>query len=219
MIIAIDGPAGAGKSTVARAVAARLGFTYLDTGALYRALTWKAMRDGVPLDSPADMRALLDRTDIRLAPTPDGSRTLVDGEDVSEVIRKPDVTREVHHAANAAEVRAGMAPLQRRLGEAGNVVAEGRDMGTVIFPDAERKFYLDAEVGIRAQRRYLELEARGTPQPLDQVTAEIKLRDERDSSRPVAPLRCAPDATRIDSSNMSVEEVVDAIINCIDLPA
>jgi len=205
-VVAIDGPAGVGKSTVAKALAKRLGLAYLDTGAMYRAVTWKAMREGVDLADEVKLREVLDRTCIEL--TGDG-RVLVDGRDVSEEIRTPDVTRNTFYAARAPLVRERMRELQRQMGKAG-AVAEGRDMTTVVFPDARAKFYLDAGLDVRVRRRHKQLLESGRDEPIERVRADIRERDQKDLTRKVAPLRRAPDAIYVDTSNMTVDEVVEA---------
>jgi cytidylate kinase len=196
MIVAIDGPAGAGKSTVARRVAARLGFQFLDTGALYRAVAWATLHHKVsPQSAAAD-------TSIEL-----GDRIIVDGHDVTEAIRTADVTREVPKIAKRPEVRAALLPRQRQLMATGDWVAEGRDIGTVVAPDAEVKVYLYATPEVRARRRAAE-----TGEPYDIVLIDIKARDEHDATRPDSPLRPAVDAEAIDSTRMTLDEVVEEIV-------
>jgi cytidylate kinase len=208
LIIAIDGPVGSGKSSVARRVAALLGYTYLDTGAMYRAMALKALRTATPLDDVVRLEALGDTTRIELA-TRDGGgqRVLLDGADVSSDIRTPEVAQATSKLAVIAEVRRIMVAEQRRAGHHGGVVMEGRDIGTVVFPDADLKIYLDASVEVRAHRRFQEHVARGEQMTLEQVIAELRERDERDMKRITSPLKPAPDAVLVDSTAMEQEEV------------
>lgn len=206
-IVAIDGPAGAGKSTVARRLAARLGWRFLDTGALYRAVALKALRSGVaPADAEA-MARLAETADIEIRVADGAQKVLLDGEDVSREIRSPEVSNSVPAVAAHARVREAMRPRQRAFAARGRVVAEGRDMGTVVFQDAGVKFYLDADPAVRAARRAAE---RGDAD-VSRVETEQRERDRQDSTRDVAPLRAAPDAIRVDATHLSVEEVVETL--------
>jgi cytidylate kinase len=213
LIIAIDGPVGSGKSSVARRVAALLGYTYLDTGAMYRAMALKALRTSTPLDDVARLEALGDTTRIELA-TRDGGgqRVLLDGADVSSEIRTPEVAQATSKLAVIPEVRRIMVAEQRRAGHHGGVVMEGRDIGTVVFPDADLKIYLDASVEVRAHRRFQEHVARGEQMTLKQVIAELRERDERDMKRITSPLKPASDAVLVDSTAMQQEEVARLIV-------
>ncbi len=211
MIVTIDGPAGAGKSTVAKALARELGWTYLDSGAIYRAITLKALRERVDLNDADALRRIAETIDLDLDPRPDGLRVRLDGEDVTDAIRAPEVSRHAHHAASCAEVRKAILPLQRRFAERGDLVAEGRDMGTVVFPDAEFKCYLDARPKERAARRHRELKAKGVDAALEDVLQEILTRDERDRNRAAAPLRKPDDAVVLDTTDMSVEDVTEKL--------
>ena len=212
MIITIDGTVGSGKSTAAAGLARRLGARHLDTGAMYRALTLKALETGADLEDPAALEALARATTVELDGEPGRQRVRLDGRDVTEAIRQNRVSTHSHYLARTPGVRNVLVPVQRAFAErAGNVVAEGRDQGTVVFPDADAKFYLDAEPEERARRRQLELEARGQPASYRAVLAEIVERDRRDSTRETAPLRAAEDAIYVDTTSMSVPEMIDAL--------
>jgi cytidylate kinase len=207
-IVAIDGPAGAGKSTVARRLAERLGWRFLDTGALYRAVTLRALRAGVEPGDAEAMARMAREADIEIRVEGGAQKLFLDGVDVSAAIRSPDVSKSVPTVAAHAGVREAMRPRQRAFADAGRVVAEGRDMGTVVFRDAGVKFYLDADPTVRAARRAAE---RGDPD-VSKVEAEQRERDTRDSTRDVAPLAVAPDAVRVDSTGLAVEEVVELML-------
>jgi len=207
-VVAIDGPAGAGKSTVAKALALRLGYTFLDSGALYRAGAWAALRRGIGWSDGHALGQLIHDLDIRFDGRDDANHITVDGEDVTDEIRRPEISEGASQVSAFVEVRAGLLALQRRIGASGRVVAEGRDMGTVVFPDARAKFFLTAPVEERARRRTSELAEKKRPQDFDVVLAEMLLRDQRDSTRAVAPLRRAEDAIEIDTAGLTPEEVV-----------
>lgn len=213
MVITIDGPAGSGKSTVARLLAARLGIHYLDTGAMYRAATLKAMRQGVDWSDQAALARLVRESHIEFQDRPEdgvpGSvRVLIDGQDVTELIRAPELTACIHHLADAPAVRQEMNAHQQNWAEGRDLVADGRDLGTVVFPQADRKFYLDASPETRVRRRSLEMEARGIRRDEVELAQELRQRDDRDRKRAVAPLRCPEDAIRIDTTHHTIEEVV-----------
>ncbi len=213
-IVAIDGPAGAGKSTVCRALAHRLGLLYLDTGAMYRALTWWVQRQGV---DPADGHAvapLLEDLDLRLTGGAEGQRVLLNGHDVSEAIRAPEVTAQVSTVAALPCVREALTAQQRAMGRDGGLVAEGRDIGTAVFPAAECKVFLTATVAERARRRAQDLQRRGFPVPdLAELEAQIAERDRQDSCREVAPLRQAEDAVELVTDGMEIEAVIQALVD------
>lgn len=211
LVVAIDGPAGAGKSTVSRMLAQRLGYDLLDTGAIYRTLALLARRAGVAWDDGPGVAALAVGLDIRFRMDGALNRVFVGGTDVSTDIRTPEISDGASRVSALPEVRAALLDLQRRLGAAGGVVAEGRDVGTVVFPEAGAKFFLTATADERARRRTAELRAAGRPAEQSRVLAEILERDERDSTRAAAPLRKADDATEVDSSRMGAEEVVEAM--------
>lgn len=211
-VIAIDGPAGAGKSTVARRVAERLNYAFLDTGAMYRAATWRALNHRIPWH---DRDALIASTRAMALEFKDG-RVRVDGQDVTDEIRTAEVTRNIRHLDGIPEVRAQLGSLQRRIGTARPTVAEGRDMGTVIFPDAVCKVYLDAGLEERARRRAAQLSEQNSQVDVKEVLTEIEARDANDQTRDAAPLRAAPDAHRIDTTGLSVEEVVERIVQLVE---
>jgi CMP/dCMP kinase len=211
--VAIDGPMGSGKSTVAREVARRLGFQYVDTGAMYRALAVAAIQRGIAPDDTAGLAWLARTVTLTLEPQGDGSvRISVDGDDVTSALRRVEVNRIVARVARVPEVRQALGAIQRSLGNRGGVVMEGRDIGSVILPDARVKVYLTAAVDARARRRQAELAAGGTPMPLDDVQRIIEEDDRVASTREVAPLRVAPGAVVIDSTERSIDQVVDQIV-------
>lgn len=210
-IIAIDGPVGSGKTTVARRVADLLGYMHIDSGAMYRALGLKALRTGVPLEDDARLEQLADETHIEMHRNGGSLQVLVDTEDVTGHIRTPEVSQAASKVALVPEVRRILVAEQRRAGHHGGVVMEGRDIGTVVFPDADLKIYLDATAEVRAERRLKEHVARGDHMNFDEVVAEIKERDLRDTQRKIAPLMRAPDAVLVDSTAMSAEEVARLI--------
>jgi cytidylate kinase len=212
LIIAIDGPSGAGKSTLAKRLAKDLKFIYLDTGAMYRALALKVLRQGVDLADDTRLAELIAGTAIDLQETDGRLAVLLDGEDVAAQIRTPEVSQMASKVSALRVVRTRMLELQRAMGKRGSVVAEGRDIGTVIFPEAEVKVFLDASVCERARRRYDELKAAGRVVDLDQTQREIEERDKRDSQRDLAPLRKADDAMLIDSSSANADEVAALVL-------
>jgi cytidylate kinase len=216
LIVAIDGPAAAGKSTAGKALAARLGYLYLDTGALYRAVAWLAEREGIA-DAPGAavaQRALA--ADIRLEGEPAHPRVLVDGRDVSAEIRTERMSDLSSRLSALPEVRAALLGLQRRLGAAGGIVMDGRDIGTVIFPEADAKFFVSASPAARARRRHEELLARGLPSDEARVRAELEGRDRRDAGRDVAPLRAAADAVVIDTTTLTPAQVLDRMLEVVE---
>jgi len=212
LIIAIDGPVGSGKSTVARGVAELLGYTYLDSGAMYRALALKANRRGVSLTDAAALEALARETHIDLQRGADGLRVLLDGEDVTLAIRTAEVSQAASHVAIVPGARQVLVDEQRRAGKRGGVVMEGRDIGTVVFPDAELKIFLDASVEVRAERRWLEHQQKGDGLTLPQVVDEVRERDLRDRSRVASPLKRAHDAVLVDNTAMDAVETARLIV-------
>ena len=216
MIIAIDGPAGAGKSTVAKLLAQKLGFLYIDTGAMYRALTLKVIDSGVLTNDIARIIELAHNTSIDLINNPDNTlKVLLDEKDVSKEIRELRITKYVSDIARIKEVRDVMVNLQRRLGNMSDSVLDGRDIGTVVFPDAHRKFYVDANFKVRALRRYKELNEAGQVVSLEEIENDVLNRDTIDSTREVGPLKRAKDATYVDTTNMTIQEVVDTLLTHI----
>jgi cytidylate kinase len=217
MVIAIDGPAGAGKSTVARSLAKELGFVYLDTGAIYRALTLKALEKNIGLKDEAILVQMCKNTELVISNDKDFSiKIILDGQDVSQKIRSPRITQYVSDLAKISGVRTEMLKLQRSIGSSNDSVIDGRDIGTVVFPNADKKFYLDAEFSERVKRRFKESKAAGNPVSLEEVEADLKYRDRIDSTRSCAPLSKADDAIYVDTTNMTVEEVVNAILKEIN---
>jgi len=211
-IIAIDGPAGSGKSTVARRLAKRLKFTYIDTGAMYRAVTLKALEERCNFKSRSSLIKVAQAAKIILRPKPDGTlKVFLDGKDVSRAIRSIRVTNSISELAKIPGVRKCMVRLQRKMGKGKRVVLEGRDIGTVVFPRAEGKFYLDATARERAIRRHKELKAKDIRVSLKAIEKDIRVRDKKDKTRKAGPLKIAKDAVVIDTTNLSVNEVVKAI--------
>ena len=210
-VIAIDGPAGAGKSTLASHLARKFGFLNLETGAMYRALAFKAIESDLDMDSEAELLSLCDTTSITLEPMRDGNRVLLDGMDVTRRVRDGDVTAAASRASVHPLVREWMVAQQRTLGAAGGVVMEGRDIGTAVFPDAEVKIFLDAAPEVRGNRRYRQVASdvhEPVPVTESSVIEEMKARDERDRNRAQSPLKPAPDAVILDSTAMSLDEVL-----------
>jgi len=214
MIIAIDGPAGAGKSTVAKILARRLGFLYIDTGAMYRALTLKALDSQVPINDEAAIIRLAEKIKIDLRNNPDGTLTVIlDGIDVSLAIRQARITQFVSDVAKIKEVRQVLVKLQREFGQKGSCVLDGRDIGTVVFPLAEKKFFISASAQERVTRRYKELKGLGQDITQEDVAKDLSNRDKIDSTRQTSPLRQASDAIYIDTTDLKIEQVVDKMFN------
>lgn len=212
MIIAVDGPAGAGKSTVAKLLAQKLGFLYIDTGAMYRALTLKILNSGIRANDTTRIIEVAHNTVIGLVNNVNCTlKVLLDGKDVSKEIRESRITKYVSDIAKIKEVRDVMVSLQRRLGNMSDSVLDGRDIGTVVFPEAQRKFYLDANFKVRALRRHKELNEAGQKVSLKDIENDVLNRDTIDSTREVGPLKKAKDAIYIDTTNMTIQEVVDTL--------
>ena len=218
MIIAIDGPAGAGKSTVAKILAKKKNFLYIDTGSMYRALTLKAIEEGIDIKDTARLIQMAKASRLDLMNNPDGSmKMILDDKDVSLSIREGRITRLVSDLAKIKEIREVMLGLQRKLGRQRDSVLDGRDIGTVVFPNADKKFYIDAEFKERVARRYKELKGLGQDVTPEAIEADLKNRDTIDSTREFAPLKKADDAIYINTTYLTIEEVVEKVINYINL--
>jgi len=217
-IIAIDGPAAAGKSTIAKKIAQKLRYTYIDTGAMYRALTHKAIQSGINMDSDNDLAGLLENTEILLIPDNNGGQAVwIDGVDYSDEIRSQEVTASVSKVAAHSTVRKLMVDKQRELANGTSVVMDGRDIGTAVLPDADLKIFMTASVDERAERRFQENEKRGIHSSLSRLKEEIEQRDRADSEREVSPLKKAEDAILVDTTSLSIEEVVDKVIELAEM--
>lgn len=211
-IVAIDGPSGAGKSTVSKAVARALQYAYVDTGALYRSVAVAATGKGIAFDDDNALEALMPQINIRFQMDGEVNRVFLDDKEITTAIRTPEISMGASAVSARPPVRAGLLDLQRRLGENGGVVLEGRDIGTVVFPNAKAKIFLTASNLVRAQRRFDELQAKGTETTLEEVLQKIEERDHADSTRAEAPLKKADDATEVDTSTLGIEQVVEKIV-------
>lgn len=215
MTVAIDGPAGAGKSSVAKLIANRLHYLYIDTGAMYRAFTWAVLRQQIDVTDEKALKKLADTIQIRLVPVPDTCRVYVNTQEVTEEIRKSDVATHVSSVAALAVVREKLVQLQREMAAQGNVILDGRDIGTVVLPHAAVKVFLTASVASRAKRRFLEVQAKGGNETLADIQQNIAARDAMDSQRAIAPLKQADDAVLVDNSDLTLAETADVIIDLI----
>ena len=214
IVVAIDGPAGAGKSTIAKLTAEKLGYAYIDTGAMYRSVAWKFLQTGKEFDE-AYISELANTMIIEFKPEAKVNRVFVDGTEVTEAIRTPEVTAIVSRVAAIGAVREAMVEQQRRMGEIGGVLMDGRDIGTVVFPHAQLKIFLTASVEERARRRYKEMVEKGQQVELAQLQEDIAARDKQDSERAISPLRQAEDALLLDTSDMSIAQVTDKILQLV----
>ncbi|MED3660617.1 (d)CMP kinase [Ureibacillus sp. FSL K6-8385] len=211
--IAIDGPAGAGKSTIAKIVAEKLGFTYIDTGAMYRAVTYKALQENIELNDEKKLEEMLLKTTIELKPSPNGQLVFLDGKDVTMKIRSHEVTANVPKVAAIGKVREILVAIQKQLAKDGAVVMDGRDIGTNVLKDAELKIFMSASVEERAKRRLLDNEKRGISSDFEKLKEEIALRDKQDMEREISPLVQAEDAIYLDTTDLSIEEVAEKILH------
>ncbi len=212
IIVTIDGPSAAGKSSVARLLAGRLGFLYLDTGALYRAIGWKALKEGISIEDKKGIERICKEIHIDVKKMGDEFRIMVDHMDITEEIRGPEVSRMASEISAFPAVRKGLLKLQQDIGRKGNVVIEGRDTGTVVFPDADIKFYLDADIKVRGERRWKELRSGGFDVDLNLTVREIEERDRKDKTRAIAPLMVPSDAIFIDNTDKTLSEVADQML-------
>lgn len=215
-IIAIDGPAASGKSTTARELAKRLHYVYIDTGAMYRACALRSLKSQIPLTDEVLLRRMMDSIQVDIEYHPEGNRILLHKEDVSLRIREEDISRLSSEIATIGFVRTKMVELQRKLGAKGGVILDGRDIGTVVFPQADFKFFMTASVEERARRRVLELRQKGRPAVYDEVVRELRWRDKNDSEREVSPLKKAQDAIEIDTTGLSIDEQVEMLYGMIE---
>jgi cytidylate kinase len=215
-VIAIDGPAGSGKSTLARFLAEKLSFTYIDTGAMYRAVALKAYEQGIDIEDEDSLRDFCSKINLYFENKDSGNRIFIDGKDYSEKIRTPFVSQLSSNVSSKKVIRDAMVRLQRSFAAKGFVIMEGRDIGTVVFPDADVKLYLDASPEVRGRRRYRELKEKGENVSLDKIIAEVKARDKQDSTREHAPLKKADNAVYVDTSAMVLEEVLKVMIEVIE---
>jgi cytidylate kinase len=215
MIIAIDGPAGSGKSSAAKIIAQKMQFRHINTGSMYRAVAWKAQQLGMALNNEEDIAEIARNLNIQFIPGPQGQSVMVAEKDVTGLLRSKSVDRDAAIVASLGKVREILVSMQREMGKSGNIVMEGRDIGTVVFPDAEKKFFLDASPKERGKRRYLELKEKNQAVDLNTIIEQVKLRDEKDRNRKVSPLKPAKDAIFLDTTSLDLNEVVDRMMEWI----
>ena len=215
IIIAIDGPAGAGKSSISKVVANELGYLYIDTGAMYRGVTWAVLDSHVDVKNQNDVEALLPTLDLTLEPTASACKVFVKGQDVTDLIRQQQINENVSTIASYKGVREYLVERQQAMAAIGGVILDGRDIGSVVLPDAELKIYLTASVDARAKRRWLEVQGTSNEQPLEDIKKNVESRDEMDKNRDESPLVCVEDAIVVDSSNMTFEETVEHILHLV----
>ena len=213
--IAIDGPAGAGKSSISKEVANELGYLYIDTGAMYRGVTWAVLDSNVDVNNQKDVEALLPSLDLTLEPTASACKVFVKGQDVTNLIRQQQINENVSTIASYKGVREYLVERQQAMAAVGGVILDGRDIGSVVLPDAELKIYLTASVDARAKRRWLEVQGTSNEQPLEDIKKNVESRDEMDKNRDESPLVCVEDAIIVDSSNMTFDETVEHILHLV----
>ena len=213
--IAIDGPAGAGKSSISKVVANELGYLYIDTGAMYRGVTWAVLDSHVDVKNQNDVEALLPTLDLTLEPTASACKVFVKGQDVTDLIRQQQINENVSTIASYKGVREYLVERQQAMAAIGGVILDGRDIGSVVLPDAELKIYLTASVDARAKRRWLEVQGTSNEQPLEDIKKNVESRDAMDKNRDESPLVCVEDAIVVDSSNMTFEETVEHILHLV----
>lgn len=213
--IAIDGPAGAGKSSISKVVANELGYLYIDTGAMYRGVTWAVLDSNVDVNNQKDVEALLPSLDLTLEPTASACKVFVKGQDVTNLIRQQQINENVSTIASYKGVRKYLVERQQAMAAVGGVILDGRDIGSVVLPDAELKIYLTASVDARAKRRWLEVQGTSNEQPLEDIKKNVESRDEMDKNRDESPLVCVEDAIVVDSSNMTFDETVEHILHLV----
>ena len=213
--IAIDGPAGAGKSSISKVVANELGYLYIDTGAMYRGVTWAVLDSHVDVNNQKEVEALLPSLDLTLEPTASACKVYVKGQDVTDLIRQQQINENVSTIASYKGVREYLVERQQAMAAVGGVILDGRDIGSVVLPDAELKIYLTASVDARAKRRWLEVQGTSNEQPLEDIKKNVESRDEMDKNRDESPLVCVEDAIVVDSSNMTFDETVEHILHLV----
>lgn len=208
VVIAVDGPSGAGKSTISRALSKRLGYLEIDTGAMYRAMAWLAQQSNLDLSNQEAVQAFSQQAEVELQLHNGSTKVIANGQDITNEIRTPEISRLTSQISALAPIREALLSLQRKMGKSGGVILDGRDIGTVVFPDAELKFFLSASAEERGRRRFLELQAKGVQTTLEETVQEVIQRDRQDSERTLAPLRQAKDAIPIDSTGLNIEQVI-----------